>query len=79
MSVTKTFVRCVIKVKGNFPEALIWLKQNMDEDVAANIISDHNHSETLINAIINSLAEVNFGIYIMESMFCQETINHIPS
>ena len=23
MSVTKTFVRCVIKVKGNFPEALI--------------------------------------------------------
>ena len=42
---------------GNFPEALIWLKQNMDEDVAANIISDHNHSETLINSIINNLAE----------------------
>ena len=55
-------VKCLIKINGSLPDASIWMKNNLDEIVAATVIDDMNHSDTTLNTIIDRCREKKFSV-----------------
>ena len=62
-SSNRTFLQCLTELYGSLPEAMVWLKNSMDEDVAAMILEDQDKSESWTNKITDALANklVSFG------------------
>ena len=62
-SSNRTFLQCLTELYGSLPEAMVWLKNSMDEDVAAMILEDQDKSESWTNKVTDALANrlVSFG------------------
>ena len=57
-SINKFFLDCLTKVKQGQPEALVWLKKNIDSDVCAIMLSDWNFSNAWHEVMIDNVSAI---------------------
>ena len=57
-SINKSFLDCLTKVKEGFPQALVWLKKNIDPDVCAIILTDWKFSNTWLESMIDKVSAI---------------------